>query len=100
MFLEARWYALLASSNLSSLSETSLERLPNLPRPGVRSNYGEGGVGRLEACGEMLGTEHAQVVFDFQHLGFRMEIVNSGHLEAARGDTQSAILQDLEPLPG
>ena len=68
--LEACWYALLSSLELSRLPEAFLERLLYLPGSIVRCDYGKGGGVWLEESCEGLEAEHAQVVFYLQHLSF------------------------------
>ena len=50
----------------------------------------------MQAGGKKLRAEHTEVVFNLQHLGFGVEVVNPGHLDATGGDAESIVLDDLK----
>ena len=50
----------------------------------------------LEGTRKELGGYEGKVVFYWEGLGFRVEMVNGGHLQAASCDTESRVLDGLE----
>ena len=50
----------------------------------------------MQAGGKKLRAEHTEVVFNLQHLGFGVEVVNPGDLDATGGDAESIVLDDLK----